>query len=64
MTAQEAIAYVRVNDKYSADAEMVLAAFRALYGREPNFDERPAIWSLCCTAVVPDEERGEEGGEA
>ena len=49
----EAITWVREQDEDSElDQQELEAAFHALYGREPDADDRQAgLWSLCCAAT-------------
>lgn len=53
MTKREAIEWVYDQDEaQEVDSEELEAAFRALYGRPSDAEDRSAgLWSLCCAAT-------------
>ena len=52
MTKSQATEWVCNNDDDSElDRDELIAAFSALYGREPDRDELQDAWSHCCSAI-------------
>jgi hypothetical protein len=52
MTEAEAVEWVYDQDEQGeVDQDDLLAAFVALYGREPDDDEYRDMWSHCCNAT-------------
>lgn len=53
MTKSEAKRYVREHDDDTADLDDLPAVFAAIFGREPDMqDRRDGLWSHCCAAVL------------